>query len=96
MKKSQISSTKLQKNPKFQWSITKSFIPGALPSFSSSGGDDNMGYNWRRMISLEFGSLGFAWDLYFGAWSFHGFIKEFSFFGIYYGPISEFFLKYLA
>ncbi|UCD81563.1 MAG: hypothetical protein JSW26_09120, partial [Desulfobacterales bacterium] len=75
--KSQISSTKLQINLKSQYSMTKTFPkiaarhdlksgePGIMPLGAMADGSS--------VWIFEFGSLGFVWDLVFGAWNFHDF-----------------------
>jgi uncharacterized membrane protein len=69
--KSQISSTKLQINLKLQYSMTKTFITVLLHRFANPGPPVMMLLS-TSVISLyiwnfEFGSLGFVWDLVFGA-----------------------------
>jgi hypothetical protein len=99
--KSQISSTKLQINLNFQYSMTKTFTtrlshgqinysttvmmpldiivggmfvwPATIPSAVSCIRPELMskaGLNCSVVSNFEFGSLGFIWDLDFGAWNF--------------------------
>jgi len=66
-----------QINSKFQYSITKAFTivvshrfaNPVLPVMIPQGTTVNGLLFWN----FEFGSLGFVWDLVFGAWNFHDF-----------------------
>jgi hypothetical protein len=85
-KKSQISSTKLQKNHKFQYSMTQTFISAISHSSTGLNIQKKSGFGTavdRSFIwNFEFGSLGFVCDLAFGAWNFLDFHKAGNFFDI--------------
>jgi hypothetical protein len=72
--KSQISSTKLQTNLKSQYSMTKTFAKIAAHKDAKSGEPGMLRLDAIAgapfVCIFEFGSLGFVWDLGFGAWNF--------------------------
>ncbi len=64
--KSQTSSTKLQINSKFQYSMSKTFPSIALHRFANQG----------HLVMMPLGitnSGTFVWNFEFGAWNFHDF-----------------------
>ena len=74
--KSQISSTKLQINLKFKYSMTKTSATVVSNRFANPvSRDDSDGptVDGSFVWVFEFGSLRFACDLVFGAWNFHDF-----------------------
>ena len=75
LEKTQTTSTKLQINLKFQYPMIKTFT--VLVSHYITNPDPPVmmllgtTVDGSFVLNFEFKSLGFIWDLVFGAWNFH-------------------------